>query len=54
MKTTTEWDLTPIEDKLKNTEYYFDSKRCTDGFYQIGMYKSFRKYLEFSGQICPF
>lgn len=49
-----EWDLTPIEDKLKNTEFYFNATRATDTFHNISFYKNLMKYFKFSTQISPF
>lgn len=54
MKVTTDWDLTPIEQKLRNTEYYFDVLRGTDKFHNIPVYRDLMKYFKFMGQIAPF
>lgn len=49
-----EWDLTPIEEKLKNTEFYYDALRAKDSFYHIKFYNNMQKYFDFSTQISPF
>lgn len=49
-----EWDLTPIEEKLKNTEFMFDAKRGKDKFFKVNFYQGLMKYFKFSEQISPF
>lgn len=49
-----EWDLTPIEEKLKNTEFYFNAMRGKDKFFSISFYKNLNKYFTFSQKISPF
>ena len=49
-----EWDLTPIEEKLKNTEFYYNALRGTDQFYNVTFYRNLMKYFKFSTQISPF
>lgn len=49
-----EWDLTPIEEKLKNTEFVFDAKRGKDQFFKAHFYSGLMKYFKFSQQISPF
>ncbi len=49
-----EWDLTPIEEKLKNTEFYSNASRARDSFYNIAFYKNIMKYFDFSTQMSPF
>lgn len=52
--TVPEWDLTPIEQKLKNTEYYFDVLRGKDAFYNISVYRNLMKHYKFSEILSPF
>lgn len=46
--------MTPIEEKLRNTEYYYDVKRGKDQFFHVAFYKNFMKHLKFTGQNSPF
>lgn len=49
IKTTTEWKLTPFEDKLRNTEYYYNVMRLYDTISEVKSYKGFRSFERFSG-----
>ncbi len=49
-----EWDLTPIEEKLRNTEFTFDATRGKDKFYKTHLYNNLMKYFKFSQQMSPF
>ena len=49
-----DWDLTAIEEKLKNTEFMFDAKRGRDKFFKAHFYGGLMKYFNFSQQISPF
>lgn len=48
IKTTTEWNLTPLTDKLRNTEYYFNVMRGYDGLYSIETYKKLTEFEKFT------
>lgn len=49
IKTTTEWNLTPLEDKLKNTEYYYNVMRLYNTIAEVKPYKGLRSFEKFSG-----
>lgn len=49
IKSTTEWKLTPLEDKLKNTEYYYNVMRLYDSISEVKPYKGLRSFESFSG-----
>jgi tRNA U38,U39,U40 pseudouridine synthase TruA len=49
IKTTTEWNLTPLEDKLKNTEYYYNVMRLYNTIAEVKPYKGLRSFENFSG-----
>jgi hypothetical protein len=44
IKATTEWKLTPLEDKLKNTEYYYNVMRLHDSISEVKPYKGLRSF----------
>lgn len=49
IKSTTEWNLTPLEDKLKNTEYYYNVMRLYNTIAEVKPYKGLRSFENFSG-----
>lgn len=42
IKATTEWDLTPLADKLKNIEYYHSAMRQYETINRIRSYRKLR------------
>jgi hypothetical protein len=45
IKATTDWNLAPLADKLRNTEYYFSAMRQYDSISRSS--RSYRKLREF-------
>jgi hypothetical protein len=48
IKSTTEWNLTPLFDKLRNTEYYYNVMRLYDTISEAKPYKALRAYEVFT------
>lgn len=48
IKATTDWNLTPLHEKLLNTEYYYDVMRLYDSHSQVKPYKALREYEKFT------
>ena len=44
IKATTEWDLTPLTDKLKNTENYYSGMRQEDGLKRVRTFGKMREF----------
>jgi hypothetical protein len=49
VKSTTEWNLTPLQDKLRNTEYYYSVMRLYDSISEVKTYQGLRSFEEFAG-----
>lgn len=48
IKSTTKWNLTPIADKLRNTEYHFNVMRHYDTLLTVKPYRALREFEQFS------
>lgn len=44
IKSTTEWNLTPLQEKLKNTEYYHNAMRMQDSLEEVKTYIGLRNF----------
>lgn len=48
IKVSTKWNLTPIAEKLRNTQYYFNVMRLYDSMYGVLTYRQIRQFEEFT------
>jgi hypothetical protein len=49
IKATTDWNLAPLFDKLRNTEYYYNAMRQEDSALRVRPYRNLRCFEDFAG-----
>lgn len=48
IKATTEWKLKPVEDKLRNTQYYYSALRQEDSLLRVKTYRKMKEFQKFA------